>query len=169
MQAESEASVPGRLGMMLGYSYQLQLLTTQGTRLNIGVAEVTHINSECTAALGSKVNMASYWVETVSKKTEYENYAWDFLIFATSEQQVMAYLNKTKKPTALRNLVNQQLGDYDIKPFANQVLTAKTWYQGRNPGGAEEVFREMIRAVIEGKNTAQEAINFAAQKINQTF
>ncbi len=87
----------------------------------------------------------------------------------TSEDQVMKYLTLTKKPTALRSLVKQQLSDDDIAPFANQVLTAKSWYQGRDPLVAENILREAIKMVIEGKNTIEEAINYAAQRVNQTF
>ena len=169
MPEASQAFIQGKLAMILGYSYQLPLIKTQGAKINIGTAEAPHINADGTDALGGKINMASYWVETVSKKTEYENYAWDFLIFISDEEQVLKYLNKARKPTALRSLVTQQLDDYDIQPFANQVLTAKSWYRGRNPQAAEEIFREMINQVVEGKNTAAEAIEFAASRVNQTF
>lgn len=165
----SEAFVQGKLAMMLGYAYQLPLIRAQGAKINLGVAEAPHINQDGTDAMGSKVNVASYWVETVSKKTKDENYAWDFLMFAAGDEQAIKYLNKTRKPTALRSLVNEQAGEYDIAPFANQVLTAKSWYQGKNPQAAEEVFREMISLVIEGKSTAEEAIDYAAGKVNQTF
>lgn len=169
MPEASQAFIQGKLAMMLGYAYQLPLIRTQGQKLNLGVSGAPHINADGTDALGKKINFASYWVETVAKKTDHADYAWDFLMFATNDDQAIKYLSKTKKPTALRSLVNQQLNDYEIKPFADQVLTAKSWYQGRNPQAAEEVFQEMISAVVEGKNTVEEAVNFAAQKMNQTF
>ncbi|HRY63673.1 MAG TPA: extracellular solute-binding protein [Patescibacteria group bacterium] len=165
----AEAFVAGKAAMMLGYAYQLPLIRTQGSRLNIGVIEVPHINLNGTDSLGSKINIASYWVETVAKKTQYENYAWDFLMFATSAEQAEKYLNKTKKPTALRSLVDKQANDYEIAPFANQVLTAKSWYRGRDPQAAEQIFKDMINNVVSGKTEPQEAANFAANKINQTF
>lgn len=169
MEEASNAFIAGKLAMMLGYAYQLPLIKTQGAKINLGVAEVPHINVDGTDALGYKINMASYWVETVAKKTKYPNYSWDFLQFAASEEQVKSYLTRTKKPTALRALVNEQLSDYDIRPFASQVLTAKSWYSGRNPTGMEEIFDEMIKAITSGKNTAEEAIDYAAGRVNQTF
>ncbi|MFH1890474.1 MAG: hypothetical protein ABIJ91_02835 [Candidatus Kuenenbacteria bacterium] len=169
MPEASQAFISERLAMMLGYSYQLPLIKTQGVRLNIGVAEVPHINSDGTDALGSKVNFASYWVETVAKKTENADYAWDFLMFAVSENEAIKYLKKTKKPTALRALIEGQMQDADIKPFANQVLTAKTWYHGNDADAAENAFGEMIGTVLKGKNTIEEAIHYAVQKVNLTF
>ena len=169
MPEASQSFVQGKVAMMLGYSYQLPLIRTQGAKLNLGIAEVPHINTNQTDALGNKVNMASYWVEVVAKKTEHENYAWDFIQFITKADQVTKYLKKTKKPTALRSLINEQLADYDIRPFANQVLTAKSWYKGRQATVVEDIFKKMISVVIDGKNTAEEAINFAASQVNRTF
>ncbi len=169
MPEASQAFVQGKLAMMLGYSYQLPLIKTQGVKLNLGVAEVPHINTNQTDALGEKVNMASYWVEVVAKKTEHENYAWDFVQFITQADQAIKYLNKTKKPTALRALINQQLVNYDIRPFANQVLTARSWYRGRQATAVENIFKEMISTIIDGKNTVVEAIDFAVSQINRTF
>lgn len=169
MPEASEAFINGKVAMMLGYSYQIPLIRTQGAKLNLGIASVPHINSDGTDALSDKVNFASYWVETVSKKTEYADYAWDFLMFAAQEEQAIKYLNKTKKPTALRSLVNKQSSDVDISPFANQVLTARTWYRGKNPQAMESIFMEMIQQVIIGKNTLSEVISYGAQRINQVL
>jgi len=169
MSEASEAFIQGKLAMMLGYAYQLPLIKTQGVKLNLGVAEVPHINSNQTDALGNKVNMASYWVEVVAKKTAHESYAWDFIQFINRDDQVIKYLSKVKKPTALRSLVNEQLADYDIRPFANQVLTAKSWYKGRQATVVEDIFKKMISVIIKGENTAEEAIDFAASQVNRTF
>ncbi len=169
MPEATQAFIRGQLAMMLGYAYQLPLIKAQGAKLNFGVAEVPHINQGGTDALGYKVNMASYWVETVSKRTKHQDYAWDFIRFATSAEQAVKYLKQTKKPTALRALINDQLSDYEIKPFANQVLTAKSWYHGRQPLAVEEIFREMIKSVVTGKNIAPEAVEFAVSQVNRTY
>ena len=169
MPPATQAFIQGRLAMLLGYAYELPLIKAQGANLDLGVTEAPHINSNASDALGSKVNMASYWVETVAKKTQHKNYAWDFVQFMAREDQAIKYLKHARKPTALRALVDQQLSDYDIRPFANQVLTAKSWYHGRDALAMENVFRKMIKAVVEGKNTAQEAIDFAASQVNRTL
>jgi len=169
MPEATEAFIASRLGMMIGYSYQLPLIKAQGVRLNFGVAEIPHINSDGGDATGSMVNYASYWLETVSARTEYSDYAWDFIIHATKKENVESYLSKTKKPTALRSLVQEQVQDPDIAPFARQVLTAKSWYHGSNPQAAEDIFKQMIIHVVEGKNSTSDAIKQASSRINQTF
>lgn len=169
MPEASEAFVAARLAMMLGYSYQLPLIRTRGIKLNIGIAEAPHINADGTDALGNKINFASYWIETVAKKTAHPDYAWNFLMFAADKEHVIKYLQKTKKPTALRSLIETQLEDADIKPFADQVLTAQSWYRGNDGQATENIFGEMIDAILKGKNTAEEAMRYAVERINQTF
>jgi multiple sugar transport system substrate-binding protein len=170
MPEAAQAFIRGQVAMMLGYAYQIPLIKAQGgSKLDFGVAEVPHINQGGADAMGYKVDMASYWVETVAKKSQHSDYAWDFIRFATSAEQARHYLKQTKKPTALRALIKEQLNDYDLKPFANQVLTAKTWYRGKQPAVMEKIFRQMITAVASGKNTAAEAIDFAVAQVNRTY
>jgi len=119
--------------------------------------------------LGNTINFASYWIETVAKKTAHPDYAWNFLMFAADKEHVIKYLQKTKKPTALRSLIETQLEDADIKPFADQVLTAQSWYRGNDGQATENIFGEMIDAILKGKNTAEEAMRYAVERINQTF
>ncbi len=169
MPEATEAFTQGKLAMMLGYAYQLPLIRAQGAKVNLGVAKVPHINSDGTDGLGRQVNFASYWVETVAKMSEYKNYAWDFLKFATSQEQVGKYLEKTSRPTALRALVNEQKNNLAIKPFAEQILTAKSWYQGRQPIVVEEIFNQMVKSVVNGSTTPLESIEFAAKRVGQTL
>lgn len=164
-----EAFIQGRSGMMLGYAYQIPFIKTQGPRLDFGIAPAPHINPQGTDALGKEINFANYWLETVSLKTKYPNEAWDFVLFATSKEQVISYLGKAKKPTALRALIKAQLGDQELEPFVSQILTSKSWYRGRDANAAEKIFEEMITSVIDGQATSEEAASFAVQRINQTL
>lgn len=81
------------------------------------------------------------------------------------------YLNKTKKPTALRSLINEQLNDMEIAPFASEVLTAKSWYKGKDAGAMEQIFADMVSSVGMGAEDKeyQMALNEAARKIQQTY
>ncbi len=80
------------------------------------------------------INFANYWVEVVSKKSKHTNEAWDFIHFATNQEQASNYLDKTNKPTAIRAIISkQEIENPELSIFANQTLTAKSWYQGNNP------------------------------------
>jgi len=158
--------ISGNLAIMFSYSYDLPTIKAQAPKLNFSIAKLPQIEGNPP----TNINFANYWVEVVSKKSKYQNEAWDFIQFMTKEEQVKSYLEKTKRPTALRSLVASQKNDNEIGVFADQVLTAKSWYRGKNASGAEEAIKEMINTVI--RNTGeklQEIINTAASRVQQTI
>ncbi|KKU73645.1 MAG: Extracellular solute-binding protein family 1 [Parcubacteria group bacterium GW2011_GWA2_47_26] len=164
MPQSLEAFTQGKTAFMLGYSYHLPQIRARSPRLNLGIAPAPQIEGN------PEVNFANYWVEAVSKKSSNQHWAWDFIQFATKADQVTKYLNAAKKPTALRALVTSQLEDLDIGTFASQVLTAKSWYKGKDSVAAEAAFREMIEAVLtQAVEEPREALTLTAQKVNQTL
>lgn len=152
----------GKLAIMLGYSYHLPTIKSQAPKLNFGIAKLPQIEGN------SPVNFANYWLETVSSKSKYANEAWDFVQFATKAEQAKTYLAKTKKPTALRALINEQIDDLEIGVFAEQILTAKSWYKGADSNAADKIFAEMIDSVAAGRERIESIINLAANKVEQT-
>ncbi len=169
MPEAQEAFVRGNLGMMLGYAYQIPFIKAQGSRLNWGVVKVPHINSNGMDTSGYETNYASYWLQTVSKKTKYPDEAWGFVSYLTSTQNAERYLSLAKKPAALRSVLEKQFADPEITVFANQALTAKSWYKGMNVGYARDAFKNMIKDVVVNQKPANEVINFTAQQVTQTL
>ncbi len=157
--------ISGNLAIMFSYSYDLATIKAQAPKLNFSVAKMPQIEGNPP----TNINFANYWVEVVSKKSAHQDEAWDFIQFITKEEQVKSYLEKTKRPTALRSLVATQRADNEIGVFADQVLTAKSWYKGKNVQAAESALKEMIDIVV--KNTGekiQDIIDTAASKVQQT-
>jgi len=153
----------GKLALFFGYAYHLPQILNQAPKLNFGIAKLPQIEGN-----PQGVNFANYWVETVSAKSKYTAEAWDFIQFATKAEQAKLYLDKVKKPTALRSLISQQIDDMDIGVFADQVLTAKSWYRGMDSAAAEQIFAEMIDNAVSGSDTFDNLINLAANKVQQT-
>jgi multiple sugar transport system substrate-binding protein len=156
----------GNLAIMFGYSYHIPLIKAVAPKLNFSVSKFPQIEGNPP----TNINFANYWVETVSKKSAHINEAWDFVQFMTKSEQVGSYLEKTKKPTALRSLISNQRNDDEIGVFADQVLTARSWYQGMNVVAAENAIKEMIDAVLI--NTADRMpniLNTTASRVQQTI
>lgn len=153
-----------KLALFFGYSYHLPTIRAEAPKLNFAIAKLPQIEGN-----SQGVNFANYWVETVSKKSKYKNEAWDFIQFASKAEEVESYLNKTKKPTALRSLIDKQAEDLDVGVFAEQVLTAKSWYRGKNANAAEKIFSEMIDETVSGQGKIEEIISLAAKRIQQTM
>lgn len=152
----------GQVAMTFGYSFDLaEIRAISKGRLNFGVIPVPQI------AGGREVNVANYWVETVSSRTRSPNEAWDFLLFASQPENVRSYLAQTGKPTALRVLINEQKANDALAPFASQVLTARSWYFGYDAITAESILKDLIDAALAG-NDPYQATAFAAQRIELT-
>ncbi len=78
-------------------------------------------------------------------------------------------LTSTNKPAALRSLLTTQAEEYDLAPWVDQALTARSWYHGSDPEVVEEVFEEMIAQVLNNLGTLEEILNQAADKIELTY
>lgn len=157
-----DAFVQGKTGYFLGYAYHMDRIRAQAPKLNFGVKTIPQIHQN------AQVNYANYWLEGVSRKTAHPNEAWDFVRFMTSGDNVKSYLDFTGRPTAVSALVNTQLTDDDLAPFAAQTLTAQSWYQGRNIKATEDAFDDLIEAVLAGADP-RKAINLTAETVSQTF
>lgn len=163
MSGSFEEFTAGKTAFFFGYSYHLPLIRTAAPKLNFAVGAMPQITN------GKVANYANYWVEGVSKTTEYPDWAWDFVIFAASEEQVSSYLDTANKPTALRNLLNTQLEDEDLGTFATQALTAESWYHGLDATAAEEALRDLISAIAANPEDPEKVIGSTARIVQQTY
>ncbi|MFA6429450.1 MAG: extracellular solute-binding protein [Patescibacteria group bacterium] len=157
-----DAFIQGRTAYFLGYSYHLPQIRASAPKLNFGTSKLPQIE-------GNPIrNYANYWVWVVSKKSKSQDYAWNFLNYAVSAENLPTVLTATKRPSARKSLLSSQLNDEDVGVFASQVLTARSWYHGANPKAVDDAFAELINNVVNGTLPIAEAVNFSVDKIGQT-
>jgi multiple sugar transport system substrate-binding protein len=157
-----EAFVNGQTALFFGYSYHLPFIAAAAPKLNYAVANLPQIGG------GRQVNYANYWVESVAKNTAHADYAWDFVEFAASAEQVQSYLDTSDKPTALRSLINTQLNDEIMGVFAAQVLTAESWYRGGDADAMEKALNDFADNTLAGVDPL-ETVNATTAVIRQTY
>jgi ABC-type glycerol-3-phosphate transport system substrate-binding protein len=157
-----DAFTDGIVAFYFGYAYDLPTIRARAPKLNFGISKFPQIDP------ANQIDFANYWIEGVSEKSKHSNEAWDFIEFATGPDHAKSYLSTAKKPTALRSLVSTQLEDIDLSTFASQVLTARSWYKGKDPDVAEATMGEMIDDVVAGTVPIEEIIHIAAGKVAQT-
>jgi len=158
-----EAFANGDTAMFIGYSYHIPLLRTAAPKLNFAISTVPQISQS------QKVNFANYWIESVAATTKYPDWAWDFVMFTTDEANVASYLNTAKRPAALKNLIASQIEDEDLGPFAEQTLTARSWYQGNDAATAEDAMKDLVDQILAGTDDPGEAIDVAARRVAETL
>lgn len=157
-----EAFVNGTVAYFFGYAYHGPQVKARAPKLNLEIVKVPQIDP------AHEINFANYWIEAVSEKTKHPNEAWDFVQFATRAPTVKSYLAVTGKPTALRVLVGEQIEDEKLAVFASEILTARSWYRGKDPSAAESALNELITAVRGGTIPIEEAMRIAVGKVQQT-
>jgi multiple sugar transport system substrate-binding protein len=159
--------ISGNLAIMFDYSYDLATIKAQAPKLNFSVAPLPQIAGNPP----TNINYANYWVEAVSKKSTHQSEAWDFIQFMTKAEEVKSYLQKTNHPTALRSLIDwqKQQGD-QISVFANEALTAKSWYKGQDEAATEDAMKTMINTAASSTDQdLQSIIDTGAAQIQQTI
>jgi len=161
-----DAFIQGKTAIMFNYSHQIPVIKDRAPYLNFGIAPMPQVKDRA-----FDVNYANYWGFAVAKKAKsLENdritqEAWRFLVFLTQQKGSKTYLEKTKKPTARKDLVGWQKDHPELGVFAMQSLTAKSWYQVDNLK-IENIFSNAIDSVILGSATVEKAIDAAATQMN---
>jgi len=159
-----DAFIQGKTAYYFGYSYDIPTIKTRAPKLQYGITTMPQIQGN------EEVNFANYWIEVVSRKTKNPDIAWDFLQFIASKpENAIKYLNKVSKPTALRSLIQKQQEDLVLEPFAKQLLTAKSWYKGKDALTTEKIFQDLILDVLTGNRIPKEAIDISVRKVDQTL
>lgn len=154
-----DAFIEGRVAMMFNYSHQAEVLNQKAARLNYAIAPMPQI---------SEIDIktyANYWAAAVSNKSTVSNEAWKFVSYLASREGSSSYLARTMRPSARRDMIDLQKNDLRLGVFANQALTAKSWYQIDN-FAIESIFAEMTEDVNFGRLSVREALQNAESKVN---
>jgi hypothetical protein len=158
-----EAFTQGNLGFYFGYQSDLEIIQQRAPNLNFSYAKIPQ------AFPDSPVNYARYSVESVHINSANPDYAWDFLNFASNQKQVASFLESTGRTPAVRALVGEAQQDSILAPFAQQALTAKSWYHGVDPDAAEQAFTEMVADGILGTEPLLNIVGRAQSKVRLTI
>ncbi|MBI2674211.1 MAG: extracellular solute-binding protein [Candidatus Yanofskybacteria bacterium] len=154
-----DAFTEGRVAMTFNYSHQAEILNQKAARLNYAIAPMPQISEN------DIKNYANYWAVAVSKNSLVSNEAWRFAAYLASRDGASGYLAETMRPSARRDIIDIQKNDLRLGVFANQALTAKSWYQVDN-AAIESIFAEMIDNVNFGRLSVREALRNAEAEVN---
>ncbi len=160
-----DAFIRGTSAFFMGYDYQLPLIRARAPKLNLGLTQAPQI------AGSEEKQFANYWLWAVSKKSKSPDLSWVLLNFMAGADQVKTYLDVAKRPAARRALLEDQLEDEDVGVFASQVLTARTWYHGKDPQGMERAMIEFMDAApqAEDEDALRDLLRLAEEKVKQTM
>lgn len=160
-----EAFIAGETAFFIGYQYHRDILANRATNLKWSLSFLPQVDPV------RPINYGNYWIQAVAKRSEHSNEAWDFIQSLSGSKGAALYINKTNRTPVRIDLLSELLTYQDplINTFAQQAITAKSWYRGKSPDDADEEFSNMVSSVLNGTQTVSQAINTAAQRISTVY
>lgn len=154
-----DAFTSGKTAMMMNYAHQIGVIREHAPRMNFGIAKMPQPSADVSRSY------ADYWPLVVSLGSKHPYDAWLFVQYLAIGDGTVPYLNATGRPTARIDLIDQEKTDPDLGVFAEQALTARSWYQINNQA-IETIFADMIDAVNLGKQSVAQALREAESKVS---
>lgn len=165
-----DAFTANRSVFYVGFSYDYERIKARAPQMNLEVIPLPQLNPS------TPVNIANYWIESVVKKSEHQNEAWDFVRFITMPENIQKYTEATGRPTPLRAQIQAQSEIPALEPFVKGLLTAENWYRGRDVEVANAAMKNLITQFLQpyGENTTPEdrdaqLISTAASVVQQSM
>jgi len=154
-----DAFAAGKTAMMINYSHQIPVLRDKAPRLNWAVTPVPQ------ASASDKRTYADYWPLTVSLQSKHPYEAWRLVHYLAADAGDVSYLNVASRPAGRHDLIDQQKNDPDLGVFAEQSLSARSWFQVDNQA-IETIFADMIDNVNLGRQSIADALHEAEDKVS---
>lgn len=159
-----DAFANGSAAMMINYHYNKRTVLSKAPNLNFNIASLPQIEGN------GRIDYANYFGVAVSNTVEKSNLkaVQNFMSWLASQEAQELYMDLTNSPPIHRALIEQKLGDQELGVFANQALTARSWYQADNRE-VDAAFVNMIKSVVSGKVKIDVAINIASDRITRSM
>lgn len=149
-----DAFSQGKTAMVFEYASQINALKLKNPFLKIKISAMPQPTTKQEA-----VNYASYRGLAVSKYVQYPEWVWDLVLYLVTDEEVAEnYLTVTKRPPALRTLIQKYSDDPNIGVFAKQALTASSWMKP-DPEKTRVIFSQMIESVVLKKLDSYESLS----------
>jgi arabinogalactan oligomer/maltooligosaccharide transport system substrate-binding protein len=156
-----ESFLSGNTAMIFAYREDMLDFAKKSPFLNWSVAPMPQTSS------GTAVNFPSYQALTAWVGGKNQVWAWDFIVFATTNNAAAkAYANATGRPAALRAVLGEQAGSADMGIFAKQALTARSWSMP-DYANMKNIMSQAVLKVLRGEADADSALAEAQTAINQ--
>lgn len=149
------AFAQGKVAMIVGYPYMKKDIARLSPDLQVGVAKVPQMSGR------DPLNYASFWPEVVSKSSQHQKDAWEFIRFMTDKDQISEYQEAAERVSPRKDVS----GIAELTTFYDQNESATTWYKG-DAEKSDQVFVDMIARVLKG-DTPQRSIDTAANAQSQ--
>jgi multiple sugar transport system substrate-binding protein len=154
-----DAFVEGKTAMIVNYPHNIPVIVSKAPHLNFGVAPAPQFMDS-----SRDISYASYWGFAVANKSRHSQEAWEFIDFLLQPENLKRYLERVKLPTSRRDLILLQQQDDMLRVFANQIVSATSWYQG-DIEVVDDILVDAITSALVGERTISEALEDASARV----
>ena len=156
-----DAFTQEKAAMFVGYAKNLTEIKKRNQFLNFSVATLPQIKNSTKA-----VNYGNYFGYAVSRQSRQPNFAWELILGGAEVGINQIYAQNSKRPPAVRGVVDYFNEDLELGPFAQQILIARSWPQ-KDAEAVQNLFSEAIRSVTAGSTKAEDALREVQNKITE--
>lgn len=147
------------VAMIFGYSEMVGMIDAKNPNFVYYSAPLPQIKDS-----SDSKTIAYYWIEVVSKHSQYKQQAWALVDYLSQSSQLSQYHSATKRPPSRKEMIESVSGDPKYGAFASQLSYATTWYKGKDPYEVYDIFAKMINQTVAGTK-AQNAIDAARNSV----
>lgn len=175
MENSTLAFASGNLGFYFGYSWDFFEIKNLNPRLNFKVVSAPQLSSE------EEINLTSFWVEGIAKKTKHPKESQEFLNYLASKETLQklygaqAKLRGFGEPYPRPSMADLLKSDANVSVFVKQSEKATSGYfysrtfdNGLNDKNIRYL-EDAVNAFTGGKSSSEEALKAAGQGIQQTL
>jgi ABC-type glycerol-3-phosphate transport system substrate-binding protein len=162
----------GKTAMIAGFSYLYEDLLVKINKnsnfikeKDIGIIEFPQISSF--KETGKRDIKGVYFPLTVSRNSQDQIVAWDFLQFLTNKKSLQTYFEKTKKVSSRKDLVETQVLDPIYGVFAKQASFAKSFPDTKIL--PEKIFKDIFKDSIENTLKNKKTLNQITNETQSIF
>lgn len=161
----------GKLAMYFGFSWDVFEIKHKNPDLEFGIVKAPQLE-------GTDISWASFWVEGVNSKGDYQEEAWEFLEYLSTQEvltklyQAESELRLFGEPYSRMDMADLAKANPLVTSFVDQASQAQTWYlcsrtfdNGINDRMID-YFKDAVNAVNLNRSSAQ-ALETASSGVSQ--
>lgn len=154
-----DAFTSGQTAIIFDYIVNIKKIKQKSLNLVFATAPIPQLKGAAKA-----VNYSDFWGYSVPMVSKNSETAWKFLAFLTTYDINKYFSGNVSRPASRRDVLSEQQLSPDLGVFAETILSATNWYRV-DPTAIDNIFKDMINAVVLGGAKPSQAVYDAAAKV----
>jgi multiple sugar transport system substrate-binding protein len=181
------AFATGKVAFYFGPSWRVFNINEANPNLNYGISPVPQLplvegadwaEAEAGNTELTDIGWSTFWVEGVNKRGKHQKAAWEFLSFLSSPETMQKLYTAQSQLREFGEIyprvsLAEQIGNPLVKPFVEEVKTAKNWYlcSSTHDAGINDrvinYYEKAVNQLSEGRTSEEEVLTGLQSGVSQ--